>query len=376
MTRILVTGGAGFIGSALAARLVAEGHDVTVLDNLLPQVHGPDPEASPLVRKLPAAVRFLRGDVTDRGQLESALVGQEAVVHFAAETGTGQSMYRIDHYARVNVGGTALLLDLLANAPHRVRRLVVASSRAIYGEGRYLTADGRAVFPGARDPAAMAAGRFEPEVAGEGPLRAAPTDEESKLHPASVYGITKQVQEQLVLTAGGALGIEAVALRFQNVYGPGQSLSNPYTGILSIFANRILAGEPLDIFEDGLESRDFVFVDDAVEATVLALFAAGAPGQAFNVGTGRAVTVLEVAETLMAALERRVPVEVSGRFRVGDIRHAFACTKRAAERLGFVACVGFEEGAARLAAWAAGEGPRDAGYEESLAEMRRKGLMR
>lgn len=375
MTRILVTGGAGFIGSALAARLVAEGHDVTVLDNLLPQVHGPDPEASPLRRRLPKAVRFVRGDVTDRAVLEGALEGQEAVVHFAAETGTGQSMYRIDHYARVNVGGTALLLDLLANAPHRVRRLVVASSRAIYGEGRYLTADGRAVFPGPRAKAAMAAGRFAPEVPGEGPLTAVATDEESKLHPTSVYGITKQVQEQLVLVAGGALGIEAVALRFQNVYGPGQSLANPYTGILSIFANRILAGEGLNIFEDGLESRDFVFIDDAVEATCLALFAAGAPGHAFNVGTGRAVSVLEVAETLMAALATRVPVEVSGQFRLGDIRHAFACTRRASEILGFVARVPFEEGAARLAAWAAGEGPRAAGYEESLAEMRRKGLM-
>jgi dTDP-L-rhamnose 4-epimerase len=375
VTRILITGGAGFIGSALAVRLAGEGHAVTVLDNLLEQVHGSDPTRSPLLRRLPREVRFLRGDITDRDMLAEALDGQEAVVHFAAETGTGQSMYRIDHYARVNVGGTALLLDLLANAPHRVRRLVVASSRSIYGEGCYRTADGRAVYPGSRAKAAMEAGRFEPEVASEGVLTAAPTDEEAKLHPTSVYGITKQVQEQLVLTVGGALGLEPVALRFQNVYGPGQSLSNPYTGILSIFANRILAGEGLNIFEDGRESRDFVFVDDAVEATCLALFADGAPGHAFNVGTGRAVSVMEVAETLMAALGRRVPAEVSGQFRVGDIRHAFACTRRARERLGFVARVPFEEGAARLAAWAAGEGPQTSGYEESLAEMRRKGLM-
>ncbi len=375
MTRVLVTGGAGFIGSALAERLVAEGHDVTVLDSLLEQVHGPDPHSSPLFRKLPQAVRFVRGDVTDRAVLATALAGQEAVVHLAAETGTGQSMYRIEHYARVNVGGTALLLDLLANEPHEVRRIVVASSRAIYGEGRYLTADGRAVFPGPRTRSAMEAGRFAPEVPGAGPIEAAPTDEESRLHPTSVYGITKQVQEQLVLTAGGALGLEAVALRFQNVYGPGQSLANPYTGILSIFANRILAGEPLNIFEDGHESRDFVFVDDAVEATCLALFAPAAPGHAFNVGTGRAVSVIEVAETLMAALGRRVPARITGQFRVGDIRHALACTRLARERLGFTARVPFEEGAARLARWAAGEGPRDAGYEESLAEMRRKGLM-
>lgn len=375
MTRILVTGGAGFIGSALCVRLAGEGHAVTVLDNLLPQVHGKPPEASPLLRQLPADVRFLRGDVTDRAALSQALEGQEAVVHFAAETGTGQSMYQIDHYVRVNVGGTALLLDILANAPHRVRRLVVASSRAIYGEGCYRTADGRAVFPGPRTKAAMEAGRFEPEVTGEAALEAAPTDEEAKLHPSSVYGITKQVQEQLVLTAGAALGLEPVALRFQNVYGPGQSLSNPYTGILSIFANRILAGEGLNIFEDGRESRDFVFVDDAVEATRLALVAAGAPGHAFNVGTGRAVPVIEVAETLMAALGRRVPVEVSGQFRVGDIRHAFACTRLAEERLGFRARVPFAEGAARLAAWAAGEGPKESSYAESLAELRQKGLM-
>ncbi len=375
MTRVLITGGAGFIGSALAARLAGDGHAVTVLDNLLPQVHGPDPAASPLRRRLPANVRFILGDVTDRDTLAGALDGQEAVVHFAAETGTGQSMYRIEHYARVNVGGTALLLDLLANGHHSIRRLVVASSRAIYGEGCYLAPDGRKLYPGPRAKSAMEMGRFEPEVAGEGPLTAAPTPEDAKLHPTSVYGITKHVQEQLVLTAGGALGIEAVALRFQNVYGPGQSLSNPYTGILSIFANRILSGEGLNIFEDGRESRDFVFVDDAVEATCRALSADGAPGHAFNVGTGRAVSVIEVAETLMAALGRRVPVRISGEFRIGDIRHAFACTRLAEERLGFRAAVGFETGAARLAAWAAGEGPQESGYEASLAEMRRKGLM-
>lgn len=376
MTRILITGGAGFIGSALAIRLCADGHDVTVLDTLSPQIHGEQPEQSPLFRRLPPQVRFLRGSVTERAMLSTALDGQDAIVHFAAETGTGQSMYRIAHYCDVNVGGTSLLLDILASAPHMVRRVVVASSRAIYGEGRYESDALGAVWPGPRNPEDMSRGRFEPGVAGGGTLRAVPTDEQSRIHPTSVYGITKQVQEQLVLTAGAAIGLEPVALRYQNVYGPGQSLKNPYTGILSIFSNLILAGQPINIFEDGRESRDFVFIDDAVEATVRALFAPDAPGHAINVGTGRAVDVLTVARTLAGALEAEVPIEISGNFRLGDIRHNYACTKLAESLLGFRAATAFETGATALAAWAKAEGAQESAYSQSLAEMRGRGLLK
>jgi dTDP-L-rhamnose 4-epimerase len=278
MSNILINGGAGFIGSRLALALLRRGHLVTVLDNLSPQIHGDEPRASSLYRSIEGQVRFIHGDVTDRAALAAALAEQDAVVHYAAETGTGQSMYQIERYSHVNVGGTALLLDILANAPHRVKRMVVASSRSIYGEGKYLSPELGAVYPTHRSEADMQAGRFEvAPPAGSSALELVATDEDSRIHPSSVYGITKQVQEQLVMTVCPTLGIDGVALRYQNVYGPGQSLANPYTGILSIFSNLIMSGKPINIFEDGLESRDFVYIDDVVAATVSTSVATPAP---------------------------------------------------------------------------------------------------
>ncbi|RYD94112.1 MAG: NAD-dependent epimerase/dehydratase family protein, partial [Sphingomonadales bacterium] len=238
---ILITGGAGFIGSRLALKLVERGHSVTVLDTLSPQIHGEDAKNSPLFRALSDNVRFIQGTVTDHATMEEVLAGQEAVVHLAAETGTGQSMYQIEHYTHVNVGGTALMLDILANSEHSVKRIVVASSRSIYGEGRYRSAELGYVYPGARTAEDMEGGDFEVKFPGATtPLELVGTDEESKIHPSSVYGISKQVQEQLVMTVCPSIGIEGVAFRYQNVFGPGQSLSNPYTGILSIFSNLMM----------------------------------------------------------------------------------------------------------------------------------------
>ena len=237
MKRVLITGGAGFIGSNLVAALYAKGYEITVLDNLSEQIHGSDPESSPLFKSILDKVRFIRGSVCDRDTMERALIGQNVVVHYAAETGTGQSMYMVDHYTRVNIQATAMMLDILGSRKdHGVKRMVLASSRSIYGEGRYLDASGRPTYPVHRDEADMQAGRFDlfdPHT--KAPLTLVATDEASLIHPSSVYGITKQVQEQLVMTVCPLLGIEPVALRYQNVYGPGQSLSNPYTGILSIF---------------------------------------------------------------------------------------------------------------------------------------------
>lgn len=375
--KILITGGAGFIGSRLALRAAGAGHTVTVLDSLSEQVHGPDPEQSSLYAAVSGATRFIRASVTERPAMEEALAGQDAVVHLAAETGTGQSMYRIAHYADVNVGGTALLLDILANQRTNVRRVVIASSRSIYGEGRYRAPDGTFVYPPHRTEGAMAAGDFavhHPSI--EGDLELVATDEDSRIHPSSVYGITKQVQEQLVMTVCPSLGLEGVALRYQNVFGPGQSLSNPYTGILSIFSNLMMQGKPINIFEDGEESRDFVFVDDVVEATLLAIEHPAAANEVFNVGTGVPVTVNTVAHTLARLLKADVPIEISGNFRIGDIRHNYADMSKIERLLGFGPAWTFERGIAEFARWAVACGPHASGYEASLEEMRAKGLLK
>lgn len=374
--RILITGGAGFIGSQLALSLVHDGHTVTVLDTLSPQIHGVEPETtSPLYAAIRDVVRFVRGSVCDEAALGPCLQQQDAVVHLAAETGTGQSMYEILRYANVNVGGTALLLDRLANHPHEVRRVVVASSRAIYGEGKYQSQDGRIVYPGARHAQDLQAGRFEPlcELTGQ-PLRQMPTDEASKIHPTSVYGITKQNQEQMVMTVCPTLGIESVALRYQNVYGPGQSLKNPYTGILSIFSTRILNGNPINIFEDGKESRDFVYIDDVVEATRLALFKNEAAGEIFGIGSGVATDVLTVAHTLVRRYRRDVPVNVTGAFRIGDIRHNKADIGKARRLLGFEPATSFEGGIEMFAAWVEGQTLAEDTYENSIRELVDRGL--
>lgn len=376
MTNILITGGAGFIGSNLTTALHAQGHAVTVLDNLSEQIHGTDPEQSPLYRAIRDKTRFIRGSVCDRPVMEEALEGQEVVVHYAAETGTGQSMYMVEHYTRVNIQATSMMLDILgAQKDHGIRRMVVASSRSIYGEGKYLAADGTPVYPGHRDGPKMQAGQFELYGADGAALTPVATDETALIHPSSVYGITKQVQEQLVMTVCPLLGIEPVALRYQNVYGPGQSLSNPYTGILSIFSNLIMQDGTINIFEDGLESRDFVYIDDVVDATVRAITHPGAPGHVFNVGSGERTTVLTVVEQLLAAFRAETPWTVTGNFRLGDIRHNFADLTLISQRLDFAPKTFFAEGIGKFAAWAATQGPVQSAYERSLAEMKERGLM-
>lgn len=374
--RILITGGAGFIGTSLALALVEAGHDITVLDSLSPQIHGPNARVnSALFARIEGCVRFVEGSVNDEATWLQALDDQEAIVHLAAETGTGQSMYEIRRYVDVNVGGTALLLDLLANRPHTVRKVIVASSRALYGEGKYRSATG-VVYPGARRAEDLEAGRFELYDPHSGhALEMLPTDEESKIHPSSIYGITKHSQEQLVMTACAAVGIAAAALRYQNVYGPGQSLANPYTGILSIFSTRILHGKPITVFEDGLESRDFVYIDDVVNATQLALFSPRADGQVFGIGSGTPTTVLTAARTLAASYGREVPIQVTGAFRLGDIRHNVADLAKARDFLGFAPATSFELGISRFVQWVMTQPLQPDGYDKSLRELKDKGLM-
>ena len=374
MTRILVTGGAGFIGSHLVSALFSRGDQVTVLDSLSPQVHGADPEKSPLYRAILGKARFLRGSICDPDALAQALAGQQAVVHLAAETGTGQSMYQVGHYAQVNVSGTALLLDFLAQTG-TVRRLVLASSRAIYGEGSYRRPDGSLTHPPPRTAADMQAGVWEVRGPQGEALTPVATAETARVNPSSVYGITKAAQEQLVMVAAPLTGVEPVALRLQNVFGPGQSLGNPYTGVLSIFANLILQGREIPIFEDGHESRDFVYVSDAVAAVLLGLDHPAAAGGVFNVGSGAATSILTLAQTLCHAFGREVPLKVTGNFRLGDIRHNLADLRQVAT-LGYAPKIGLAEGIARFAAWASAQGPVENGFAASLDESRRRGVMK
>lgn len=373
---VLITGGAGFIGSNLALKLIELGHTVTILDNLSPQIHGDNPdETSPLYRSIKDKMNFVLGSVTDRATWERVLPGQDAIVHLAAETGTGQSMYEIHRYIEVNIGGTGLMLDLLANGSYQVKKLVVASSRSIYGEGKYLSPTLGIIYPGARRDEDMQAGRFDvlcPQT-GE-PLTLLATDEESKIHPSSVYGITKQNQEQMVMTVCASLGIGATALRYQNVYGPGQSLSNPYTGILSIFSTRIKNGNALSIFEDGKESRDFVFIDDVVAATTLALTKDEANGEVFGIGAGVATDVLTVARSLVSKYGIDVPIKVTGAYRLGDIRHNYADLSKASRLLGYHPETNFDEGIKTFTNWVNHQAVQADAYDASMAEMKQRGL--
>jgi dTDP-L-rhamnose 4-epimerase len=371
--KVLITGGAGFIGARVARRLLSAGHEVSILDCFSPQIHGANSE---LPADLRDSVQLFRGDIRDVSLCEDALEGNNVLVHLAAETGTGQSMYRVHHYTDVNIGATASLLELLLTGKYPMRTVVVASSRAVYGEGAARCSEHGVVFPDARLKRSMEAGEFEPKCPYCGSATTlATTTEEAPFRPSSLYGLTKQVQEQMVLMYAATLGINGFGLRYQNVYGPGQSLKNPYTGILAIFSNQARANEPIYIFEDGKESRDFVYVDDVVEATVRAVEAPPQAPVALNVGTGVPVTVDEVVRHTLAYFSSSSKVTVTGAFRKGDIRHNCADTEKMQTTLGFVPGWKFENGLREFLTWAAGEQLEARSYEQSLAEMRAKGLM-
>jgi len=375
MKNILITGGAGFIGSNLALKLIEKGYQITVLDNLSEQIHGENPESSsPPYNSIKDKVRFIKGDVTQVADWEKALKDQDAIVHYAAETGTGQSMYEVNKYVLVNVQGTAIMLDLLVNTPNSVKKVIVASSRSIYGEGRYLSKELGYVYPKHRLDKDMGEKDFEVKYPGTSSLKLVATDEESKIHPSSVYGITKQNQEQMVMTVCPNVGIAPVAFRYQNVYGPGQSLSNPYTGILSIFSTQIKNGNGINIFEDGKETRDFVFIDDVVDATILGLEKDAADGEVFNVGTGIATDVITVAETLIKNYGIKTPMKITGNYRLGDIRHNYADMKKIKSKLGFVPKIDFNEGIKRFSSWVNTQEVQEDNYEKSIAEMKEKGM--
>lgn len=376
MNKILITGGAGFIGTNVARVLVAEGYDVTIFDNFLPQIHGTN---NTLPDDIKHKVNLVVGDVCNKADFYNVLKDQDAIIHYAAETGTGQSMYAVGHYTNVNIQATANLCDYIINEKHNIKSVLVASSRSIYGEGKYFSKAHGFVYPNSRTYQSVN-DSFEVScpISGNFDLTVQPTDESSKIHPSSFYGITKQVQEQMIILATKLNNISGYALRYQNVYGPGQSLKNPYTGILSIFTRLALQNKEINIFEDGLESRDFVHIQDVVAATISCLKLDNKQQHILNVGSGKAITVLEVAKEIVAYLKSNSTIKISGAFREGDIRHNFADLQLIQKIVGFEPKWAFKDGLHSFIDWALQQNdiPNDTSdYSKSLDELKEKGLL-
>lgn len=366
MKTVLITGGAGFIGCHLAAALLARGYHVRVLDSLIEQVHQPDD-----VRRLPSEAELIEGDIRDADKVKRALARADHVVHLAAEVGVGQSMYAIDRYVSVNDLGTAVLFQQLIE--HPVERVVVASSMSIYGEGLYRDVNGG--FVGNAERRTMGEGGWEPFDDAGRPLVPAPTPEWKQPSLASVYALGKYVQERLTLMLCAAYGMQGTALRLFNVYGPGQALSNPYTGVLAIFASRLLNRRRPLVFEDGRQRRDFVHVGDVARAFVGALEHAESAGQVYNIGSGEHRSIAEVATLLAAAMGKPlITPEITGKARSGDIRHCFADISNAEAELGFRARQDFNEGLAELAEWVARQQASDRA-DEARRELEVRGLV-
>ncbi len=376
---VLITGGTGFIGLKTAKRLASLGYKVVLLDNFLYQIHGNNGVMNEELRNLDQSISIVVGDVLNPDIWRTALKDIDAVIHLAALTGTGQSMYETYNYSNVNIGGTSILLDLLPEYKSRLKKVVVASSRSIYGEGKYKAKGSAQVhYPERRDLHLLNKGVFEFYDDHNNELMAVATDEKTPPNPLSTYAITKYAQEKLILNTCGALGVDAVALRYQNVYGPGQSFRNPYTGIVSIFSSAILRDQEINVFEDGKATRDFVFIDDVVEANVKALQSGDVNGKAINVGTGTPVSILAVVETLGKYLNKQPKFHISGEFRAGDIRHNYADTTLMNRLLNFSPAISFDKGIQHFIQHMLQNEAKlgdPARYNDSLEEMRAKGLM-
>lgn len=366
MARLLVTGGCGFIGRHVAEELLGAGHEVRLYDALIEQVHGADPPP------MPDGAEVIRADLRDADRLRRALDGCEGVVHLAAEVGVGQSMYEIARYVGANDLGTAILLEAMAERP--VRRLVVASSMSIYGEGMYAAPDGTLRDDVRRSPRDLRAGRWDPTGPAGETLSAVPTDEGKRPDLASIYALTKYAQERMAMIWGAAYGVETCALRLFNVFGAGQALSNPYTGVLANFASRLANGAAPTVFEDGTQRRDFVHVRDVARAFRLALERPEAAGEVFNIGSGRAYTITQVAGLLARAMGRDMSPEILGKFRAGDIRNCFADIGKARRLLGFDPRFPLEDSLAPFVEWVAATRSEDRGAT-MRAELEARGLV-
>jgi len=374
--RILVTGGAGFIGCKLVRRLLSKDFEVTVLDNLSPQIHG---ETTPqkVFGNLLKDINFVQDDIRNQSKLKDVLKKNDIIFHLASETGTGQSMYSIKQYVDVNINGTANLLECLALGKNNAERVILSSSRAVYGEGAYSCEKHGIVYPLKRYDLDLQNGCFFTRCPICGSICSpVPTSENASLNPVSIYGITKQVQEQLVKLACFNNGIPYTILRYQNVYGPGQSLKNPYTGILSIFSTLIKTNHKINIFEDGQESRDFIYIDDVISGTLAPLNNSNSNNEIFNLGTGLGRTVLDVAKILRKIYNSNVPLEISGDYRIGDIRHNIADISKAKTYLDFKPSVAFETGISYFTDWVNSQKLLPTKYEASLDEMEDLNLLK
>ena len=374
--RVLITGGLGFIGIEIAKVLVGQKRRVLLYDNLSSQIHGAVPDLSSLSLLRSDYVEVVRGDVCRPDDWKAVLADVGCVVHLAAETGTAQSMYEISRYTDTNVGGTAAMLDYLTNHKHNVVKIILASSRAVYGEGAYLCSHCGLVYPAMRTEEMYHSRRWQPECPTcKGVIMATATREDAKTSPASIYAATKLAQEDLVRIAGKALGIPTVIFRFQNVYGEGQSLKNPYTGILSIFSNQLRCGKTVNLYEDGQESRDFVHVSDVAHAVVLGVCGDGADGSTLNVGSGQSTTVERIAVLLMERLGAKTQLVISGEYRLGDIRHGYADTSAIYKQLGFAPILSFEQGLDRFVAWVKQQPVEPDRLGAATQELLSRGLM-
>jgi dTDP-L-rhamnose 4-epimerase len=374
---LLISGGAGFIGCEVARQAIERGYRALLFDNLSPQIHGALPDLAALASLRAAGVEVLRGDVLRPSDWAAALEHAETVIHLAAETGTAQSMYEISRYTDTNVGGTAILLNHLANQRHGVRKLILASSRSVYGEGAYDCGNCGIVYPPARSEQMLRTAQWQPVCpVCRGAVAAAATPETAKPAPASIYAATKLAQEDLVRVGAGALGIPFVVFRFQNVYGEGQSLKNPYTGILSIFSTQLRRGKTIHLYEDGQESRDFVHVSDVARAVLASLASERADGQTLNVGSGQPTTVEQVARLLSERFKWDEPPIVTGEYRLGDVRHGYADLAGIHRSLEFAPGVSLDQGLTRFVEWVKTQPIEPDRLEAATSELVRRGLMK
>lgn len=371
--RILLTGGCGFIGSALVKALVLSNYQITVIDNLSTQVHGEHPDLSWLNHH---QVSFVKGDICNKKQMTELLSCHDIIIHLAAETGTAQSMYEIEHYSQVNITRTAILADILTNSATSIKKVILASSRAVYGEGKYICDKCGVVYPKSKryfDYYTMHSFDLCCPVCG-GKVTPAPTDECAYLSPSSVYGMSKLAQEHIITIACTALKIPYTILRLQNVYGPGQSLKNPYTGILPVFITQIKKKQKILVFEDGLETRDFVHIKDVVTAICLTLTNSRANNAIFNVGSGKAITVLDIVHQLYQILQQNENYEITYQRREGDIRHSMADICAIQEQLNFQPDVEFENGLREFTEWAIHQDLVENHFEDTMNILKGKGL--